>query len=159
MTDAPLCLLQERIRPEWLDINQHLNVAFYARLFDQAAEAFMALVGVDDTYIRERGLSWAVLESHATFSRELVLEDPVRVWGQVLDADAKRVHLFQTLCHADQGFQAATQEQLILHLDLGARRSCPFPSEVARRLAALTTAHQELPRPPELGRVIGLRRR
>lgn len=157
MTASPLCVFREQVRPEWLDINQHMNVAYYARVFDQASEAFMALVGVDDTYIRERHLSWAVLESHTTFSRELRLEDPLQVYAQVLATDPKRIHLFQTLRHAQQGFQAASNELMILHLDLGTRRSSPFPVAVAQRLAALAAAHRELPAPPERGSVIGLR--
>lgn len=154
----PLCLYRNRVRPEWLDINQHLNVAYYALLFDQASEAFMAHVGVDDAYIHASRFSWVVLESHTCFQRELGLDEPLGVEVQVLGADAKRIHLFQTLMQVEQGFKAATNELMILHLDLNRRCAVPFPEPVGRRIGELAAAHRELPEPPERGSRIGLAR-
>ncbi len=158
MNTSPLCLYQNNVQPDWLDVNDHMNVAYYALVFDQAAEAFMAHLGVDDDYIAGRNASWVALESHTTFGRELRLGDALRVEARVLDADAKRIHLFQTLYHAAQGVQAATNELMIMHLDLGRRRSSPFPDAVAQRLAELVGEHRDLPRPSEQGSVIGIRR-
>jgi acyl-CoA thioester hydrolase len=142
---------------DWLDVNEHLNVAYYALIFDRAAEAFMGHVGVDDDYIRTRRCSWVALESHTVFRRELRLADPLRVTAQVLDADRKRIHLFQRLIHAEQDFTAATNELMILHLDLEVRRSAPFPQVVASRLREARDDHRALPRPREQGSVIGIR--
>lgn len=158
MSAAPLCLYNAEVLPEWLDVNDHMNVAYYALVFDQASERFMEHLGVDNDYIRERNASWVALESHTTFSRELRLGDPLQVSAQVLDADAKRIHLFQTLYHAQQRFQAATNELMIMHVDLERRRSAPFPGAVAQRLERIAAAHRELPDPPERGRSVGLRR-
>ena len=158
MNDSPLCLYTARVLPEWLDVNDHMNVAYYALVFDQASERFMEHLGVDNDYIRERNASWVALESHTIFSHELLLGDPLRVTAQVLDADAKRIHLFQTLYHAEEGFQAASNELMILHLDLEQRRAAPFPLRVAQRLEEISGAHRQLPQPPERGGSIGLRR-
>jgi acyl-CoA thioester hydrolase len=154
----PLCLYHARVLPEWLDINDHMNVACYALVFDRASEVFMAHLGLDEAYIRERRASWAVLESHTTFERELRRDDPLRVCAQVLAADAKRIHLFQTLFRDGEELPAAGNELMILHLDLETRRAAPFPPALAERVGALARAHGELPSPPQRGRVIGLRR-
>jgi len=154
----PLCLYGATVLPEWLDVNDHMNVAYYALVFDQAAEAFMAYLGVDSDAIASQKASWVVLESHTAFGRELRLDDPLRVTAQVLDADAKRIHLFQTLLHTDEGYRAATNELMIMHLDLRTRRASPFPVTVAEKLRSLAVDHGALPRPPEQGRVIGIRR-
>jgi len=158
MNESPLCLYTAQVQPEWLDVNDHMNVAYYALVFDQASERFMEHLGVDNDYIRERNASWVALESHTTFSRELLLGNPLRVTAQVLDSDAKRIHLFQTLYHAEDRFQAASNELMILHLDLERRRAVPFPLQVAERLEEIAASHQKLPLPPERGRSIGLRR-
>ena len=39
MIDAPLVLYRDVVRPEWVDYNHHLNVAFYVRAFDIALHA------------------------------------------------------------------------------------------------------------------------
>ena len=118
----------------------------------------MAHVGVDDAYIHASGFSWVVLESHTCFQRELGLDEPLGVEVQVLGADAKRIHLFQTLMQVEQGFKAATNELMILHLDLNRRCAVPFPEPVGRRIGELAAAHRELPEPPERGSRIGLAR-
>ncbi len=156
--NQPLCLYRATVQPEWLDVNKHMNTAYYALVFDQAAEAFMAHLGIDNDYIAIREASWVALESHTSFGRELRLDDPLRVCAQILDSDAKCIHLFQTLLHDEEGFQAACNELMILHLDLRQRRSSPFPGEVAGKLQGIATNHQELPPPPEQGSVIGIRR-
>ena len=61
--------------------------------------------------------------------------------------------------HADKGYLAATCEQMLLHVDLAERRSCPFPETVQRALAGLMDLHRALPRPEQAGRTIGIRRR
>jgi acyl-CoA thioester hydrolase len=145
-----------RVRAEWLDYNEHMNVAYYVMVFDHASEAFVEYLGMGAKYTRATRGSWVVLEAHATFTRELLRDDPLRVATQVLAFDAKRVHLFHTLYHADDGYQAATNELMLMHVDLQARRSSPFPSDVLDRLRQVAVIHAGLPRPPEVGRTIGL---
>lgn len=118
----------------------------------------MAYLGVDNAYIQEQQASWVALESHTIFNCELQLADPLRVTAQVLDADSKRIHLFQTMMHVEQEFRAATNELMILHVDLERRRSSPFPDAVIERVRRIAVAHRGLPRPPEQGRAIGLRK-
>jgi acyl-CoA thioester hydrolase len=158
LNPSPLCVYRNSVQPEWLDVNDHMNTAYYALVFDQAAEAFMASLGVDEAYIADSNASWVALESHTTFGRELRLADRLRVEARVLDADAKRIHLFQALHHDGLNFQAASNELMIMHLDLKQRRSSPFPDAVAARLDALLRDQRELPPPPEKGSVIGIRR-
>jgi acyl-CoA thioester hydrolase len=123
---------------------------------DHASEAFVEYVGMGEEYTRETRGSWVVLEAHATFSRELRRDDPLRVETRVLAHDAKRVHLFHTLYHAGEDHQAATVELMLMHVDLEARRASPFPPAVLARVRQVADAHVALPRPPEVGRVISL---
>jgi acyl-CoA thioester hydrolase len=153
---APLALHEEQVRAEWLDYNDHLNVAYYVMVFDHASEAFVEYLGMGVEYTRATRGSWVVLEAHNTFSRELRRDDPLRVTSQVLAADAKRVHLFHTLYHAGEGYTAATTELMLMHVNLETRRSSPFPTAVLERLRQVAQAHADLPRPPQVGRVIGL---
>jgi acyl-CoA thioester hydrolase len=156
LVPAPLALHGERVRAEWLDYNDHMNVAYYVMVFDHASEAFVEYLGMGEAYTQATRGSWVVLEAHNTFSRELRRDDPLRVETHVLAHDAKRVHLFHTLYHAGEGHQAATSELMLMHVDLEARRASPFPPAVLGRLRQVAAAHAALPRPPEVGRAIGL---
>jgi acyl-CoA thioester hydrolase len=82
--------------------------------------------------------------------------DPVRVTFQLLDYDAKRMHFFEQLFHASEGWVAATSENMSLHVDMTAGKTAPFPGEVASGLARMKASHANLPRPEAAGQRIAM---
>jgi acyl-CoA thioester hydrolase len=156
---APLAIHRDYVREEWIDYNRHMNVAFYVLAFDHATEAFCAHVGLGEQYLKERNKSIFVLEAHITYDREVMAGDPLRFTTRILDCDAKRVHLFHEMYHAEEGYLASTNEIVMLHVDMADRRSAPMPPEILERVTQLKDAHSALPRPAQVGRVIGLKKR
>ena len=156
----PIGLVVSRgtVVPEWIDINGHMNVAYYVLAFDRAVDDLWARIGITDGYIREQRGSTFAVEHHVTWQRELVEGDPYFVTSQVVAYDAKRIHQFQRMYHGDEGYLAATGEWMNLHVDLDARRVSPWPEATLARLAALVREQGELPRPVELGRIMGVQR-
>ncbi len=155
---APLILHRERVRDEWLDINAHMNVAYYLLAFDHATDAFMELIGLDQAYTRATGGSIFVLEAHAAYLREVVGNDPLRFTTHLIDFDEKRIHAVHAMYHDEKQYHAATNELMLLHMDLGKRRAAPMPMSVRDRLAAIKRAHAGADLPPGLSRKIGFSR-
>lgn len=140
------------VKPEWIDINGHMNVAYYVLAFDQAVDLLWAELGLTDEYIRTVGGTTFAVESHVTWQRELREGDRYRVTSQILAYDEKRLHQFQRMYHADEGYLAATAEWLNLHVDLNTRRVGPWPEFVLRALGEFASRQQQYTRPPEVGR-------
>ena len=80
----------------------------------------------------------------------------MRFTTQLLARDAKRVHLFHEMYHAEQNYLAATNETIVINIDYTARRSTPWPAQAADRLEAVWATHKDLPRPAKAGRTMGL---
>lgn len=155
---APFVLPNQSIKPEWIDYNGHLNMSYYMVLFDQCVDAAFEEFGLGPAYAEGNQASFYTLEVHVTYLRELHVEDKVNVTLQVLDYDAKRTHYFEQMHHAGEGYLAATMECICMHVDLASKRGCPFPDEVLVRIAAMYEHHKTLPRPSQVGHVIGIRR-
>ena len=156
MTDAaPLDLHRTTVRPEWIDYNGHMNVAYYLLAFDHATDAVLDRFAVGKSYVEAENRSLFVVDAHLTYAREVTEGDPLRFASRILAADAKRLHLFHEMFHAEGGWLAATAEFMLLHVDLTSRRTCPFPDAVAVALTAQASAHAALPRPPQAGRAVG----
>jgi len=49
-------------------------------------------------------------------------------------------------------------ENMSLHIDMNARKTVPFPADVAARIAKMQASHAMLPRPEAAGRRIGMPR-
>jgi acyl-CoA thioester hydrolase len=58
--------------------------------------------------------------------------------------------------HASEGYLAATNELMSLHVSRATRRASAMAPEVLARLAVVQKAHDALSRPPQAGRTIGL---
>jgi acyl-CoA thioester hydrolase len=142
------------VEPQWLDYNHQLNVAYYARVFDDAGEEFVKVFGMGLAYTERTQNSWMVVEAHITYQTGAQLGDRLRVESRVLDFTPKLAHLYQEM-YRDQTL-LTTQEQLMLHVSLETRRSAPFAPEVLAQLAALHAQHQILPRPATVGRSINI---
>ena len=114
------------------------------------------LLGIGLDYAKQRRHSVYTAEVHVRFLRELHAGDPVRVTFQLLGYDAKRLHYFEQLFHAAEGWVSATSENLSLHVDMQARKTAAFPSQVAARLAEMKASHSRLPVPEAAGRRIAM---
>ena len=147
---------REIVRSEWIDHNRHLNMGYYLVIFDHATDAFLSAVGLDDAHRRAAQVTTFCLEAHITYHREVRAGDLLRFTTLLVAHDAKRLHYFHAMYHADAGYLAATNELISLHVSERTRRAAPMSPEIRTRLAAMQAAHDALPRPPQLGRIIGL---
>jgi len=157
--DQPITILETRVKPEWIDYNGHMNVAYYLTVFDIAVDHFNDMVGLGKTYRDKTGNSLFALECRLTFQREALVDEPIRVTLQLIDLDEKRIHFFERMYHAEKNTLMATAEQLVTHVDLKRRHASVMPPDVYRKLTSLRTAHNKLPKPAELDRAIGIRRK
>jgi len=159
MVPAPFDAYRDVVRNEWIDRNGHLNMGYYVVVFDFATDAWLDHIGLDTEHRRSQQVATFSLESHVTYVRELRGGDELRFTTQLLDFDAKRIHYFHQMYHAREGYLAATNELMSLHVSQETRRSAPMAAEVQGRLAEIQRAHGTLPRPKQVGRVMGLEAR
>jgi acyl-CoA thioester hydrolase len=153
---APFVSSVMRVEPRWIDYNGHLNMAYYNVLFDRAVDETYELIGVGADYVAKCRQSVFTAEVHVRYLRELHAGDPVRVTFQLLDYNDKRLHYFEQLFHAEEGWVSATSENLSLHVDMNAAKTVAFPRAVATRLGEMKAAHALLPVPEAAGRRISM---
>ena len=153
---APFVSSMMTVEPQWIDYNGHLNMAYYNVLFDRAVDEAFALLGVGPDYIQRERHSTFTAEVHVRYLRELHVGHPVRVTLQLLGHDAKRLHFFEQLFHATEGWVSATSENMVLHVNMDVKKTAPFRPAVMQRLALMQAAHGKLPRPEAAGRSIAM---
>ena len=144
------------VRPEWIDNNGHMNMGYYVVVFDLATDEWMRRIGLDAAHRQAHGVTTFCLEAHVTYHREVREGDPLRFTTRLLAYDAKRIHYIHEMLHGDVGYLAATNELMSLHVSQATRRGAPMAPEILERLGAIQRAHDRLPRPPQVGRVMGL---
>lgn len=146
------------VKPEWIDVNGHMNVAWYVLIFDLAGDDLWAEFGITDEYIRETNGSTFAVDCHITYQTELLESDPYTVTSQILAYDEKRIHHFQRLYHAETQVLAATAEWMNLHIDLGTRKVSVWPEWILANLAQITNQQSEFTMPDEVGKQMSIRK-
>jgi acyl-CoA thioester hydrolase len=156
MLDSPFDRYRDVVRSEWIDHNHHMNMGYYLVVFDLATDEFFRWIGLGADHRRTHQVTTFCLEAHVTYHREVREGDPLRFTTQLLSHDAKRLHYIHCMFHATDGYLAATNELMSLHVTLETRRGAAMAPEILARLATIQHAHDRLARPPQVGRVIGL---
>ena len=126
MMDGGRLIHEESVQSGWVDYNGHMNVAYYVLVFDNATDVFLDLFDMGADYRERTNSSDFVVESHITYMREVVENDPLQVSSLILGFDDKRMHMFHHMYHRDSGQLCATNELLLVHVDMKSRRSASF---------------------------------
>jgi acyl-CoA thioester hydrolase len=153
---APFDRYRGVVAPEWIDLNGHLNLAYYTVLFDYATDLLFEAIGIGRDYKETTGCGTFVVETHNLYEQELLVGEEVRVASQILAADDKRLHLAHEMYRLADNCRAATQELMFLSIDLGLRRVVPFLPAVRGKVTAAAAAHAALPRPDWVGRRVAM---
>ena len=156
--EAPLVLHQEPVLSEWIDYNGHMNMAYYVLVFDHGTDALLDYIGISESFRKQHSSSTFTAEIHITYLKEAHLGDELRIKNQLLGFDEKRIHYFQQMHNAKSDELLATAEMMSLYMDMQSRRVAAMPDSILEKLQAIDQAHQLLPRPGQVGRVIGIRR-
>jgi acyl-CoA thioester hydrolase len=154
---APFDAYHGEVLPEWIDLNGHMNLAYYTVLFDCATDLLFEAVGIGRDYKRATNHGTFVAETHNLYEREVLVGEKLRVASQIIGADGKRLHLAHAMFRIAGADRVATQELMFLSIDLDKRRVAPFLAAAEQSVAAAAAAHAQLPRPDWLGRRISLR--
>ncbi|MEL6302036.1 MAG: thioesterase family protein [Pseudomonadota bacterium] len=122
------------VKPEWIDVNGHMNVAFYMVAMDEAIDALWHSFGLTNALREETGSSTFAVECHIRYLSELMLDEPFAVAARILAFDEKRLHQYQYLFSARTGRLSATCEWMHLHVNLNHRGVSPWPGVIVENL-------------------------
>lgn len=128
--------LEAAVEPHFVDAMGHMNVAFYAQLFDRAVWRRFGELGLDAAYLERERRGMFALEENTRYLVELRQGERLSVHTALVEVREKTLRFLQYLDNRDKQELAATQEIVVAHIDLTTRRTTPIPSELRARLAA-----------------------
>ena len=121
-----MILKTEKVIKEWTDYNGHLNVAFYVRIFDIAADVMLDNFKMGGESAKKDKRTTFVAEMHTNYYQEVTLDEEVETHITFVDHDKKRIHYKLSMFHKEKKYLAATNEVLSLYVDLSKRKVVEF---------------------------------
>ena len=121
-----MILKTEKVIKEWTDYNGHLNVAFYIRVFDIAADIMLANFKMGGESAKKDNRTTFVAEMHTNYYQEVRLGEEVETHIAYVDHDKKRIQYKLSMFHKEKKYLAASNEVLSLYVDLSKRKVVEF---------------------------------
>ena len=156
---TPLNSYSGTVQKEWIDDNNHMNVAYYVLAFDFATDALFNFVGLSSDYKLKNKVSTFAVDMNVSYKRELRLGEAFCIETRLIDCSNKALHYFHEMYHAEESFLAATNEVLSMHMNMETRRIAPMAPDIQARGSNVCEMHKSLDCPQLVGRTIGTRQK
>ena len=121
-----MILKTEKVIKEYTDYNNHLNVAYYVRIFDIAADVMLDNFNMGGESAKKDKKTTFVAEMHTIYNQEVKLGEEVETHVTYIEHDKKRIHYRLSMFHKEKKYLAATNEVLSLYVDLSRRKVVEF---------------------------------
>ena len=117
------------IKKDWIDYNNHMNMAYYVLVFDDVWEIILNKFQMGGNSVKSTNMSTMVVETHTTYNNEVKLGDEVEINLTFFDHDKKRLHYKMEMIEKSSKKLSATLEMLSLYIDLKKRKVAEFEKE------------------------------
>jgi len=124
-----MILKTEKVIKEYTDYNNHLNVAYYVRIFDIAADVMLDNFNMGGISAKKDKKTTFVAEMHTIYNQEVRLGEEVETHVTYVDHDKKRIHYKLSMFHKEKKYLAATNEVISLYVDLSKRKVVEFDND------------------------------
>ena len=121
-----MILKTEKVIKEYTDYNNHLNVAYYVRIFDIAADVMLDNFKMGGESAKKDKKTTFVAEMHTIYNQEVRLGEEVETHATYDDHDKKRIHYKLSMFHKEKKYLAATNEVISLYVEIGKRKVVEF---------------------------------
>lgn len=127
--------LEGVVEPRFVDAMGHMNVAWYAHLFDRAVWARFAELGLDEAYLARERRGMFALERDTRYLSELRGGQGLTIHTALVEAREKTLRFVHYMRDVEKEVVSATEEVVAAHIDLETRRTTPFPPALRARFA------------------------
>jgi acyl-CoA thioester hydrolase len=122
-------LKSQKILSEWVDYNNHLNMAYYILIFDEAWGVMLEKIKMGAHSAKTLKRSTMVVETHTQYINEVKENEEVDIILTFFDHDKKRLHLRLEMIEKKTKKISASMEWISLYIDLNIRRVTEFEKD------------------------------
>ena len=90
-------IYETKVHEQWIDYNDHMNVAFYYYVFEAAAIELWGFIGVDQAYRVTEEIQIETKEGHIQFIQEANIGDSLRIESQIFHTSEEALLLGQEM--------------------------------------------------------------
>ena len=117
------------IKQEWVDYNDHMNMAYYVLIFDQALEVALEKFNMGESAAKDLNRSTMVVETNTKYLSEVKQGEKIDIHMTYFDHDKKRLHIKMEMIEKSKKKISAIIEWISLYINLDKRKVTEFEDE------------------------------
>ena len=117
------------IKQDWVDYNDHMNMAYYVLIFDQALEVALEKFNMGESAAKDLNRSTMVVETNTKYLSEVKQGEEIDINMTYFDHDKKRLHIKMEMIEKSKKKISATIEWISLYIDLSRRKVTEFEED------------------------------
>ena len=117
------------VKQEWVDYNDHMNMAYYVLIFDQALEVALEKFKMGESAAKDLNRSTMVVETNTKYLSEVKQDEEIDIYMTYFDHDKKRLHIKMEMIEKSKKKISATIEWISLYINLSQRKVAEFEEE------------------------------
>ena len=122
-------LSTQKVIKDWIDYNDHMNMAYYVLIFDQALEVALEKFKMGESSAKGLNRSTMVVETNTKYLSEVKQGEEIDIHMTYFDHDKKRLHIKMEMIEKSKKKISATIEWISLYIDLSQRKVTEFEEE------------------------------
>ena len=132
------------ITEEMCDLNGHMNVLYYAQIFEEEFPFYSSL-GFTSDYFKE-GYSFFTLEMNIRYLKEMKKGEIASPCFRYFAVKPKLIHYGGVILNESNEVSAIT-ENVLVHVDMSTRKSCEMNEKMTNRIRKLVDESNEAGQP------------
>jgi len=117
------------VKKEWVDYNNHMNMAYYVLIIDRAWEVALEKFQMGANAAKNENRSTMVVETNTKYLNEVKEGEEVDINLTYFDHDKKRLHIKMEMVNKKSKKLSASMEWISLYIDLSKRKVTEFENE------------------------------
>ena len=126
------------ITQEMCDLNEHMNVLYYAKIFEDEFPFYSSL-GFASNYF-DQGFSFFTLEMNIRYLKEMKKGETALPGFRYFAVKPKLIH-YGGVIFNESGEACAISENVLVHVDMKTRKSCEMNDETIQHLNDMLDDH------------------
>lgn len=136
----PLLTYRGTVYPWHCDHVGHMNVMWYVGKFDEATWHLFNALGLTPSYLREAGRGMAAVDQHISYVKELRAGDVLSIRTTLVEFKERSLRFVHEMSNDETAEVVARTTIKGVHMDVVARKSCPFDESISAKARTLLGA-------------------
>lgn len=125
----PLLVAEGKVIDNWIDYNNHMNMAYYVQCFEESSDYILELLNLGYRYAIEEEKGIFVIKCEINYRKEITLNENFKIYASKILIQGKKLIIALSMLNS-RGDLIADYNILNLNIDLINKKSCNFSNYI-----------------------------